>query len=650
MIDFWQSLLLISLVLCVTRSDAAALSLQNITISVPIGASDHGDQHLLCVPQRATVVATFFLVNYLAHAATLKPIPGQPIVPAFLDLILTLFFPGYGIIRGLNSICENVFRGKTALETALKAGALCEVVRTKHWRPRKGDRIHNLHFCKNSTSHDVLSIESTFKSNPSKATGTVPFTQNDLAEAKRRSGDAALQDGVNVKGPKDDMVQKDGRKRNPQILLNVSVPLQRFSHDTLPFRPANSFASPNGRKVHGQCQLPDGFALSVVSRNAIVHPLQSHKASQPDTWSESMKIPNTLWISLLNRLGIRSHRPRTPGAQEASSFNLSSSYNFTKALIAILQLLFATYTLVQTRGDQIDRFGYAAFGLTVAPYLIMSFINLLSSLLAPDYSHIYLVRSKVMEEAENHGGYFNGYVGTLEQEAKHRSLTVDFVEQGSKARLVAKDHETGQSASGQDRSLYVRGVSDKDKAILRQQFNSCEDLYPFTWPSDNSDWLARTRRNILELEPWKSPLWTIQSNSDSWSNCTHDPKHAHIDIPSGSTLPSTTDNIRRFRFLLVASIVIGSSPIAVVGALSHFQRGDRSTRAQQAWTMSWLAAGILIGPLSYFLPQGMAIMVANSRSVLLFRLALLLYSVPAIGGFVAVSQMIWDYGNCTKLY
>ena len=77
--------------------------------------------------------------------------------------------------------------------------------------------------------------------------------------------------------------------------------------------------------------------------------------------------------------------------------HVSSNYNATKALIALGQLLFAINTLYETRGDQITRYGYAAFGLTVAPYAWMSFINLLGNLVCPDYPTMYLVENSVSQ-------------------------------------------------------------------------------------------------------------------------------------------------------------------------------------------------------------------------------------------------------------
>jgi len=92
---------------------------------------------------------------------------------------------------------------------------------------------------------------------------------------------------------------------------------------------------------------------------------------------------------------------------------ISSSYNAPKIIIALVQTVSACVTLYQTRGDQIRRYGYAAYGLTVLPYAMMSVVNLIGSLVMPDYPTLYLVRSRTMCEAETFGEEFDGVVGTI---------------------------------------------------------------------------------------------------------------------------------------------------------------------------------------------------------------------------------------------
>ncbi|KAI9868466.1 MAG: hypothetical protein M1813_005910 [Trichoglossum hirsutum] len=130
-----------------------------------------------------------------------------------------------------------------------------------------------------------------------------------------------------------------------------------------------------GGKVHGRVKLPDGYCLAIVPRTA--------------TFSEDF----------------------------AKETTLSSDYNAVKILVAVGQLFFAIMTIYRSKGDQIHRYGYAAFGLTVTQYALMSLINLLGNLMCPQYPAVYLVESEVMQEAWTRpGAVFEGTIGRLKED------------------------------------------------------------------------------------------------------------------------------------------------------------------------------------------------------------------------------------------
>jgi len=79
---------------------------------------------------------------------------------------------------------------------------------------------------------------------------------------------------------------------------------------------------------------------------------------------------------------------------------ISSSYNVPKIIVAVVQTVSSCIAFYKSRGYQVDRYGYAAFGLTILPYTVMSIVNLIGNLLTPDYPTLYLVRSPEMAEAE----------------------------------------------------------------------------------------------------------------------------------------------------------------------------------------------------------------------------------------------------------
>lgn len=54
--------------------------------------------------------------------------------------------------------------------------------------------------------------------------------------------------------------------------------------------------------------------------------------------------------------------------------------------------MYGTSELYQSSLRQLPRFGYAAYSLTVIPYMIMSLVNLVATACEPQYSTMFLLR------------------------------------------------------------------------------------------------------------------------------------------------------------------------------------------------------------------------------------------------------------------
>jgi hypothetical protein len=121
--------------------------LQNITIPLPNGTSNHGTPGILCTPTRWTDILIFYLANYAAHAATTRSLPGEDASSFAIIVMAALLFPAAGAFRGILGIRSLSMFGKTDLEKAARAGALCMVVRTHKWRPNASDSLHNTIIC-----------------------------------------------------------------------------------------------------------------------------------------------------------------------------------------------------------------------------------------------------------------------------------------------------------------------------------------------------------------------------------------------------------------------------------------------------------------------------------------------------------------------
>lgn len=353
--------------------------------------------------------------------------------------------------------------------------------------------------------------------------------------------------------------------------------------------------------------------------------------------------------------------------ESKSLVKISSSYNLVGALIALGQALYASFTLYQTRGDQITQYGYAAFGLTVTPFVVMSIINLLGNVLAPNYSALYMVDSSVMAEARRRDGCsITGVVGKLRE--------------GSTSELASQD----------ERNNWISGLISFD------QMNSNDQLHAhfrvavgstFEIPSLEAALLPTGDQNDIDLSlPPKGQLrvneqeQTVSVLKNTHSNLAHDDHGGHqilcipscpqIQLRSGSseqtaryTIMKTegppadlkisggsSDDTGRAGGAFFFGVLVSIVTIAIIGGLSHFQPAS-STASQRAWTMTWLSSSIILGlgAAASSIPTALENMKTEDSLLKRTLFFVVLGSVPAIGGLVVVGQMILQYGTCIQI-
>lgn len=81
-----------------------------------------------------------------------------------------------------------------------------------------------------------------------------------------------------------------------------------------------------------------------------------------------------------------------PIGPPAVPLQLSCNYKFLTASAGIVQVLSGSMAIYHASERQIPYFGYAAYSLTVVPYVIMSLVNLVGSMCQPQYPAMFLVR------------------------------------------------------------------------------------------------------------------------------------------------------------------------------------------------------------------------------------------------------------------
>jgi hypothetical protein len=171
-------------------------------------------------------------------------------------------------------------------------------------------------------------------------------------------------------------------------------------------------------KIHGRYRLPPGYRFIVLPSNAEFENDENDENEVRRPFVEKIK-------HSLDSLFKPQDKPR---------ISICCSYNMIKVLISIGQLIFAITTLYSIRGNQISIFGYAAFGLTAAQYAWMSFVNLLENLLCPQYSAVFLVNSRTLDELKGRGHEaeypLEGAVGRITQETEDELLQYSYTGDG----------------------------------------------------------------------------------------------------------------------------------------------------------------------------------------------------------------------------
>ena len=388
-------------------------------------------------------------------------------------------------------------------------------------------------------------------------------------------------------------------------------------------------------RVHGFCcSLPPGFGVVRV-------PGDAEFFDDPDP--EQQTLFRILWDPIHSLF-----KPAPP-----QPIRITSNYSLLKALVAVAQALFGIATLYNTRGDQIQRYGYAAFGLTVTPYAYMSVINLLANLLCPEYPSMYLVESQAMRDAEKELAMSLASTATGELLREPNSGTT----RGQPQQSFDQQPEEGKEPSPTAGQTIGQPREEKPLLLLgetasvhessnppHRPFTSIIGVLDYDWDKKAS--LPRRGKARHDVEGGGGQLHTTTTSS-SHTNLQDQEKLNTPPICWARYLSITVRVALRGILWLAGPLL----PVAVVGALSSFHKGASSTHAQRVWTMTWLAFGILIGMYADNAVDTDEWDVYLPRSFKGWGLVVvaLTYGAPAVGGFVVVAQMLLEYGICFKI-
>ena len=598
---------------------------QNITIDVlneTTSPSNNG--RINCFPATWADIASFLLVNYVAHGATVVSYPGEPAFDTLLSLVAAILFPTFGVIRAFNFITRRpLLTAKNDLKVAARSGALCMLVRSSSWKPQKGDNIRNA-LIKDPGNESSLRARITGHSDPSTdkspayvLTFHIPVQLNSRITFSHTKSTAAL----SIYKPP---------------WLNDKTRFWSYTDTDL--------IGIGSRVVFGLSEPPDQYKFAFVPRNAEVLGLVD------PTPTPSSNVSDIPLIRFLYRIF----------ASPVSTPKLSPSFNLVKGMAALVQLLYASFTLFRTTKGEVDQYGFAAPGLTVIPYAIMSALNLVASLVAPHYPTLYLVRSEVMEEAERRTGLpFNYVVGKVVDE----SDTDNIVKEGWS--------EIAGSFKGGGEVLCVTHSAEDEDEKIEICDSSSQTIYVPACPrlrrTDDTQTSPLRRFDETRLHGLEFPRYMARRKQaliqpSFFSSSRHSSRPYKLLRPLRPFVHGSWKVVSIYNRLVLRLLPLNFYEMYLVGLIANVEfviiltlsnySSQQSTTAQAVWIALWFSAGSTCGSMIY----GIERVISNGRkkdlSPMTLRFGLccymVIFGVPTIGGFVVVFQMLKAYGICHK--
>ena len=265
---------------------------------------------------------------------------------------------------------------------------------------------------------------------------------------------------------------------------------------------------------------------------------------------------------------------------------LSANHSFSRTAISIFQVFYSCTMIYQTKGDQLDRYSWGAFGLTVLPYAIMSVLNLVANTITPVYPTLQLVSSDVLDESRKRGATYGAVAGELSIKSpipKTWTSTFERIQESPRLHIMAF---TPSFKSTEDKIFRARVLIDPRAA--NASFTTSTGFQPV----DRKSWLRHTKVKALLM------------------------------------------------------FIIIFSPLAVAGAMSRFQP---PADTHGAMTMIWLALGPVSGFATALKllfskkEESFHDWRSTPWSILVY------FGLLPVFGMAAVVIMLVDFGTCVRV-
>ncbi|KAL9044462.1 MAG: hypothetical protein Q9214_002400, partial [Letrouitia sp. 1 TL-2023] len=267
------------------------------------------------------------------------------------------------------------------------------VIRTPEWRPKEGEVIQGCQLDNIGASATALAQES--------GVADLEKQLESKSSAFNASQTLGTSFAVASKGA-ENVILKTRDTYEPPPLRNITDSVTRRLIQSYRFdsrAPSANVVDHKGVKIHGLCRLASGYCLAYVPMDMKVFSRTRFRGR----------------MSFAGFLGVNT----------APEIKLASSYDIPRILFSLIQTVSGAFALYRARGEQINKYGASAYGLTVLPYMVVSVVNLIGSLLTSEYETMYQVHSATMDEMITRGGICDGVVGSIEDPEFDDTRSID---------------------------------------------------------------------------------------------------------------------------------------------------------------------------------------------------------------------------------
>lgn len=576
-------------------------------------AANSGDPKVHCEPTNWYDICWFIFANYILHALSVRSLPGENSYSSFIIRIACLLIPSTGLRRGLCLITRANAAADSDLQAAARARALCMVIRKSDWRPCVGDVVEGCELDVHGDVTDIVAVS----------------TSSETCIADNRKGDSSG-------STKEKADVRNGKGLTIQIKDPYTEPLRhgpieliiKWLIETPSFRswsPSASIVDHESVKIHGRCQLAEGYALSYV----------------PGDMKVNARVPSSSGNAI---------------TQSSTQTRLACVHNFPRILFSISQSISGAYALYKARGSQIERYGFAAFGLTVIPYIVISIINFTGSLLSGEYETIFLVHSSVMDEMIARGGFSDGTVGSVDV-ATEDHTDIPLLDREVSIGSVG----TAVKFEGSKEALRCGGSSNQSfkieplkTPVPKRWCLSWKHRYHglLHYPVLTQKPSLITKETPIAQEPSPKPKDAKQGRCQRWPwqkpPASAKDKISTIFIPSHSpfTRLSPARNQTPLNLLAIILLLVAiATPYLIIGILSGF-KPNNSSLLQRNFTLTWLICGQSQGyGLGEYVEQW------TRKKAILWGLLIVIcfHGSSSVCGFFVVAQEMLEFGTCKAM-